>query len=65
MGTAPTGKRLTVTGHVIDRFRGGQVVELWGQCDMLGLRQQLGVVPVLGVGRDFDLALRPGREGVP
>ncbi len=45
MGTAPTGKSATVTGVDIGRYQGGKVVESWGSYDMLGLLQQLGVVP--------------------
>jgi len=47
MGIAPTNKRATVTGVDIGRFQDGKVVEAWASYDMLGLLQQLGVVPVL------------------
>ena len=47
MGIAPTNKRATVTGVDIDRYQGGKVVEAWASYDMLGLLQQLGVVPSL------------------
>jgi steroid delta-isomerase-like uncharacterized protein len=47
MGIAPTGKHATVTGVDIDRYQGGKVVEAWASYDMLGLLQQLGVVPSL------------------
>ena len=47
MGIAPTGKHATVTGVDIDRYEGGKVVEAWASYDMLGLLQQLGVVPSL------------------
>ena len=47
MGIAPTNKRATVTGVDIDRYQGGKVVEAWASYDMLGLLQQLGVVPTL------------------
>jgi predicted ester cyclase len=44
-GIAPTGKRLSWTGIVIDRVQDGRIVESWGNWDMMGLLQQLGVVP--------------------
>ncbi len=45
MGTPPTGKQVTVTAIDIARFADGKIVEQWGQMDMLGILQQLGVVP--------------------
>lgn len=45
MGIAPTGKRITLTGIDISRLKDGRIVEHWTQCDMLGLLQQLGVIP--------------------
>jgi len=47
MGVKPTNKRATVTGINIDRFQNGKVVESWGNYDMFGMMQQLGVVPSL------------------
>jgi steroid delta-isomerase-like uncharacterized protein len=47
MGIAPTGKHATVTGVDIDRYENGKVVEGWASYDMLGMLQQLGVVPSL------------------
>jgi steroid delta-isomerase-like uncharacterized protein len=44
-GIPPTGKKATVTGIFIDRVADGKIVERWGQVDMLGVMQQLGVVP--------------------
>jgi predicted ester cyclase len=44
-GIAPTGKRLSWTGIVIDRVQDGRIVESWGNWDMMGLLQQLGAVP--------------------
>ena len=44
-GIPPTGKRITVTGIWIDRVADGKIEERWGQVDMLGVMQQLGVVP--------------------
>ena len=45
MGIPPTGKRVRVTFMNLDRFAGGKLVEHRAQVDMLGLMQQLGVVP--------------------
>ena len=47
MGIAPSGKRVTVTGCNIDQYQNGKIVEGWASYDMLGLLQQLGVVPAL------------------
>ncbi len=44
-GIPPTGKEITVTGIWIDEVLDGKIVERWGQVDMLGVMQQLGVVP--------------------
>jgi steroid delta-isomerase-like uncharacterized protein len=46
-GIAATGKTVTITGMVISRILNGKVQEDWEQTDMLGLMQQLGVVPKL------------------
>jgi predicted ester cyclase len=46
MGIPPTGRQITVSGISVDRIAGGKIVEHWGEIDMLGLMQQLGVVPV-------------------
>jgi predicted ester cyclase len=43
-GRAPTGRRVTVTSIGIDRVVDGKVVEGWGELDMLGLYQQIGVI---------------------
>jgi predicted ester cyclase len=47
MGIAPTNKVGTITGVDIERYQNGKVVEGWANYDMLGLLQQLGVVPSL------------------
>ncbi len=46
-GIAPTGKQVTISGVSIARFTGGKMVEGWVNWDVLGLMQQLGVVPEL------------------
>jgi predicted ester cyclase len=45
MGIEPTGKQISVLVMGINRFEGSKVVEAWGVVDMLGMLQQLGVVP--------------------
>ena len=47
-GLPPTGKRVTVTGITIDRLADGKIVEEWCEEDIMGLAQQLGVVPPPG-----------------
>ena len=45
LGQPPTGKHVTFTGIDIIRIAGGKLVERWAETDMLGMLQQLGVVP--------------------
>ena len=45
MGIAPTGKQVTATGILIYRISGEKIVEEWLQYDVMGVMQQLGVVP--------------------
>jgi predicted ester cyclase len=47
MGIAPTGKSITITGIEINRIAAGKIVEGWSNFDLLGLLQQLGVLPPL------------------
>ena len=58
LGTAPTGRPVTVTGISIYRVANGKIVEEWFQQDFLGLLQQLGAAPLPG-GPD------PGGPGGP
>ena len=44
-GVSPTGKRVEFVGHSIDRVVEGKIVESWVEVDMLGVMEQLGVVP--------------------
>jgi steroid delta-isomerase-like uncharacterized protein len=48
MGVEPTNKELSWTGITIDRIVEGRIVESWADWDMMGMMQQLGVVPTLG-----------------
>ena len=45
MGIAATGKQVTVGEIAIFRIVGGKIVEGWQEVDMLGMMQQLGVIP--------------------
>jgi len=47
-GIPPTGKEATVTSTDIYRIVNGKIVEQWTEADMLGLMQQLGVLPTGG-----------------
>ncbi len=41
----PTGNEVEVTGVHVHRLRDGKIVEVWAVDDLLGLLQQLGVIP--------------------
>jgi steroid delta-isomerase-like uncharacterized protein len=45
-GMPPTGKQITMSGMTIFRIANGKLVEGWNNPDLLGLLQQLGLVPV-------------------
>ena len=45
MGAAPTGRQVQFTEIGILRVAGGKVVESWYETDMLGLYQQVGLIP--------------------
>ncbi len=47
-GLAPTGRQVVYTGVAVFRISDGQVVDGWVMGDMLGLMQQLGVIPMPG-----------------
>jgi len=47
-GLPATGKKVTVTGITIDRLADGKIVEEWCEEDLMGLAQQLGVIPPMG-----------------
>ena len=48
MGLPPTGKPITMTGMEIFRLEKGKIAELWGEANLLGLMQQLGILPPMG-----------------
>lgn len=41
----PTGNEVEVTGVHIHRIKDGKIVEVWAVDDLLGLMQQMGVIP--------------------
>ena len=45
MGLPPTGKKIAMTGIEIFRLRNGKITELWGEANLMGLMQQLGILP--------------------
>lgn len=46
MGSAPTGKQVTVTGMNLFHLTDGKIAEVWLSADDLGELQQLGVLPL-------------------
>ena len=44
----PTGRQVTFTSIEVYRVSGGKLAEEWVELDMLGLLQQLGVIPPSG-----------------
>ena len=40
-----TGKQFEVTGIEMHRFADGKLIELWNIVDMLGILQQVGIIP--------------------
>ena len=47
LGIPPTGKRIKMSGCSVYHWRGNQIFEQWEYSDMLGLLQQLGVIPAM------------------
>jgi len=45
VGVAPTAKKIAVQSMAFYRLANGQIVEEYGQPDMLGLLQQIGAAP--------------------
>ena len=46
MGLPPTGKTGNITGIVIFRLENSRIVEGWVNLDVLGLLQQVGIIPI-------------------
>ncbi|MDB5077820.1 MAG: hypothetical protein JWO42_3999, partial [Chloroflexi bacterium] len=71
-GLPPTGRYTSVPGVLISRCAGGRIVAQWAQVDLLGLLQQLGVMPTIELDQSVVVAqvlrsaagwTRRGREG--
>ena len=45
MGFPPTGRPIVMTGIEIFRLENGRIAELWGEANLMGLAQQLGMLP--------------------
>lgn len=45
MGIPPTDSNVTFTGILISRIADGKIVEDWENSDVLGMLQQMGVIP--------------------
>ena len=54
LGYAPTGRQVRFTGISLDLVRDGQIAESRISWDALGLFQQLGIVPSIGIAQDVD-----------
>lgn len=59
IGVPPTGKHVTWSGFDMARIADGKIIEGWGMVDVLGLMQQLGVIPASEPAEKPDL-VRPG-----
>jgi predicted ester cyclase len=46
-GVPPTGKSIKIQAMNFYRFSNGQIIEEYGQPDLLGLLQQIGAVPTV------------------
>jgi hypothetical protein len=46
MGGPATGKSVAVTGTITFRLENSRMAEAWLNLDVLGLLQQVGVIPV-------------------
>jgi predicted ester cyclase len=41
----PTGKRAVVRGFTLNRLEDGKIIDAWDNFDIMGMLQQLGVIP--------------------
>jgi steroid delta-isomerase-like uncharacterized protein len=48
MGIPPTNRQVTISGIGIHRITGGRITAHWPVPDLLGMMQQLGVIPAPG-----------------
>ena len=44
-GIPPTGKQVTMSGITVFRIENAKIVEEWSESDVLGMLQQMGVIP--------------------
>jgi steroid delta-isomerase-like uncharacterized protein len=58
MGVEPTNKELSWTGITIERIAEGRIAESWANWDLMGMMQQLGVIPEPGHSEEPLLADR-------
>ena len=56
VGLAPPGRAAMVMGVAISRFAHGRLVDVWLQADLLGLLQQLQVLPPLDLAQAMAMA---------
>jgi len=47
LGIPPTGKHVKIAGCSVYHWEEGKIVEIWDYLDVLGLLQQMGVIPVM------------------
>jgi len=64
MGIPATGIQVVWTGITMARFADGKIVEMWWSEDMLGMLQQLGVIPPMG-REDFTWGIPSEVTGDP
>jgi steroid delta-isomerase-like uncharacterized protein len=48
LGIPATGKEIKMSGCMVYHWHGDKIIEQWDYTDMLGLMQQLGVIPAMG-----------------
>jgi len=48
MNLPASGKPITMTGIEIFRIKEGKIAEIWGEANLFGLMQQLGIIPSPG-----------------
>ena len=45
MGVPPTKREIVMTGIEIFRIKNGKIAEIWGEANLIGLAQQIGIIP--------------------
>jgi hypothetical protein len=64
VGIPATNKRVAVDGIWMHRIAQGKIVESWNAWDMLGLLQQIGIVPKMDAAKRVISLPLVGRVGV-